>query len=466
MGIDVLCVRGGARMLLDAVVERFVERSPMAVAVRGAFEYALDPTHLDDLFVTIAGRRDDRELLFSTCVDLMATVVCRVKPSVHAACQATDHLSVSVAAVYARLARVPAAAGRELVRHTADRLAPVIRSMGGVPDPLPGYRVKILDGNHLGKTQRRLKPLRDVIAGPLPGQTLVVLDPALGLAIDVVCCEDAHAQERSLLDPVLETVAEKDVWVADRNFCTTGFLFGVAERKGFFVIRRHASTLSWERESEWKEVGRTDTGALAEQTIWLTEPGGAELAVRRVRLTLDHPTRDGDGVIEVLTNLPAEVAAASAVAELYRGRWSVEGLFLRLTTVLKCEVNTLGYPPAALFGFCVALAAGNVYAGVKGAVRAAHGATVADGVSDYHLALEVSGVCPGLWIAVPVETWAGIGAWSVGQMAEWLKGLARGANLGRYRKATGGPKKPRTTRTRFPDAKHIATSRLLKGEQT
>ncbi len=454
-------------MLLDAVVTRFVERSPMAVAVRGAFEYALDPAHLDALFVHIAGDRDDRELLFSTCVDLMATVVCRVNPSIHAAYQADDHLPVSVSAVYARLARVPAAAGRDLVRHTADRLGPVIRAMGGaVPDPLPGYRVKILDGNHLGKTQRRLKPLRDVIAGPLPGQALVVLDPALGLAIDVVPCEDGHAQERSLLDTILETVAANDVWVADRNFCTTGFLFGIARRKGFFVIRRHATTLTWERESEWKEVGRTAAGTLAEQTIWLTEPGGAELAVRRVRLTLDHPTRDGDGVIEVLTNLPAEVATAAVVAELYRGRWSVEGLFLRLTTVLKCEVNTLGYPPAALFGFCVALAAGNVYAGVKGALRAAHGAAVADGVSDYHLALEVSGACPGLWIAIPVETWVGIGAWSVGQMAEWLKGLARGANLRRYRKATRGPKKPRPPRTRFPEAKHVATSRLLNGEQT
>lgn len=454
-------------MLLDAVVERFVERSPMAVAVRGAFEYALDPTHLDDLFVRIAGDRDDRELLFSTCVDLLATVVCRVKPSVHAAYQADDHLSVSVAAVYARLARVPPAAGRELVRHTADRLAPVIRSMGGAaPDPLPGYRVKILDGNHLGKTQRRLKALRDVAAGPLPGQTLVVLDPALGLAVDVIPCEDGHAQERSLLAPVLETVAEGDVWVADRNFCTTGFLFGVAGRKGSFVVRRHAATLSWERESDWVEVGRTDTGTLSEQTIWLVEPGGTELAVRRVRLTLDAPTRDGDGVVEVLTNLPAEVAVAALVAELYRGRWSVEGLFLRLTTVLRCEVNTLGYPPAALFGFCVALAAGNVYAGVKGALRAAHGAEVADGVSDYHLALEVSGVCPGLWVAVPAQTWAVIGAWPVGRMAEWLKGLARGATLGRYQKATRGPKKPRTPRTRFAEEKHVATSRLLKGEQT
>lgn len=460
-------VWGVTRMLMDAVLERFIAKSPMAVAVRGAFEYALSPTPLDDLFVRTAGHRDDRQLLFSTCVDLMATVVCRVKPSVHAAYQAQDHLPVNVTAVYARLARVPGAAGRELVRHTADRLGPVIRAMGGAePNPLPGYRVKVLDGNHLGKTQRRIQPLRDVVAGPLPGQTLVVLDPTLGLAIDVVACEDGHAQERSLLGPILSTVAENDVWVADRNFCTTGFLFGIAGRNGFFVIRRHATTLSWERESEWVPAGRTGTGTLSEQTIGLTGPDGAELSVRRVRLTLDAPTRDGDGVIEVLTNLPVEVAAASVVAELYRGRWSIEGLFLRLTTVLKCEVNTLGYPPAALFGFCVALAAGNVYAGVKGALRAAHGATVADGVSDYHLALEVSGACPGLWIAIPAQTWTEIGGWSVERMAEWLVGLARGAKLGRYRKATRGPKKPKPPRTRFPDAKHISTSRLLNGEQT
>ncbi|MDY3559629.1 transposase, partial [Gemmata sp. JC673] len=244
------------------------------------------------------------------------------------------------------------------------------------------------------------------------------------------------------------TVAGNGVWVADRNFGTTGFLFGIAQRNGSFVIRRHAATRSWERESDGAAVGRTDTGTRSEQTIWLTEPDGAERAVRRVRLTLDHPARDG--VLEVLTNLPAEVAVASAVAELYRGRWSVEGLFLRLTTVLRCEVNTLGYPPAALFGFGVALAVGNVPAAVKGALRAAHGAAVAGGVSDYHRALEVSGACPGLWIAVPVETWAGLGAWSVGQMAEWLKGLARCANLGRYRQATRGPKQPKPPRTRFP----------------
>ena len=79
-------------MLMDAVLERFIAHNPMSVAVRGAFEYALDAAHLDALLVRVAGRRDDRQLLFSTCVDLMATVVCRVKPSIRAAYQAEDYI--------------------------------------------------------------------------------------------------------------------------------------------------------------------------------------------------------------------------------------------------------------------------------------------------------------------------------------------------------------------------------------
>jgi hypothetical protein len=94
----------------------------MAVAVRGALEYALDPAHLDALFVRSVGRRADRELLFSTCVDLMATVACRVHPSVHSADQGHAPLPVRVTARYARRARVPTTATRDLVRHTADRL--------------------------------------------------------------------------------------------------------------------------------------------------------------------------------------------------------------------------------------------------------------------------------------------------------------------------------------------------------
>jgi len=52
----------------------------------------------------------------------------------------------------------------------------------------------------------------------LPGQSLVVLDPALMLAVDIFPGEDGHAQERSLLKEVIATVEEDDVWIAEREF--------------------------------------------------------------------------------------------------------------------------------------------------------------------------------------------------------------------------------------------------------
>ncbi|MDM8555587.1 hypothetical protein QUF75_12720 [Desulfococcaceae bacterium HSG7] len=33
---------------------------------------------------------------------------------------------------------------------------------------------------------------------------------------------------------------ENDVWVADRNFSTCGFITGIADSGAFFIIRLHA----------------------------------------------------------------------------------------------------------------------------------------------------------------------------------------------------------------------------------
>ena len=69
--------------------------------------------------------------------------------------------------------------------------------------------------------------LRKTKAGALPGQSLVLLDPQAKLIDKIVCCEDGHAQERSLLDRVLEDVRKNDLLIDDRNFCTLCFLFAL-----------------------------------------------------------------------------------------------------------------------------------------------------------------------------------------------------------------------------------------------
>mgnify|MGYP001554462845 CR=1 FL=1 len=130
-------------------------------------------------------------------------------------------MSVSVTSVYNKLNAMESNVSAELVRETAASMEAIVRHLkGNLPDWLPGYRVKILDGNAIAASEHRLKSLRDCNSAPLPGKSLVVLDPSLMLAIDVFPCEDGHAQERSLLPQVLATIESDDVWIADRNFCT------------------------------------------------------------------------------------------------------------------------------------------------------------------------------------------------------------------------------------------------------
>jgi IS4 transposase len=454
-------------MLCSKVFDRFVAKSPVTVLLRGVLERALTADFLNGLFEDTAEQQYTRELQFANTVDLMAAVACRMYPSVHAAYQdKRETIGVSVRAVYDKLAGMEPQLGEELVRQTAARLKPVLRELGAAAPPLvKGYTTKILDGNHLGASQRRLKELRDLAAGALPGQTLVVLEPEYWLATDVFCCEDGHAQERSLLARVLERVQARDLWIADRNFCTTGFLFGLAGRQAAFVIRQHGSTLRWQREGKRRRRGRIDTGMVYEQELWLQGDSTAELPVRRVSLVLDEPTRDGETEIHVLTTLPAKVSARR-VAQLYRRRWTIEHLFLNLTTVLHCELNTLPYPRAALFGFCTALTAGNVLATVKGALQAEHGIDkVRAEVSDYHLALEVASKYPGMMIALPPEEWQPLAALPDAEFVVWLREMAARVQLKRFPKKPRGPKKPRPRRTRFAKAKHIATARLLADER-
>ncbi len=201
-------------MWLSPIFERFVEKSPVTVIVRTLMEVVLAESKLDELFEKTAQTGYTREIFFSTLVNMMIQVVCSVRQSIGSVYKAmSDEIGVSKTAVYDKLNRLEPNVSKALVKSTAIDMATIIEQLGaGLPEPLPGYRVKILDGNGLGATEHRLSVLRNTRAGPLPGKSLVVLDQALGLATDIFPCEDGHAQERSLLPEVLETVEAGDLY--------------------------------------------------------------------------------------------------------------------------------------------------------------------------------------------------------------------------------------------------------------
>ena len=154
-------------MIFDKVFKRFVEKAPAAVMVRGILERVLNPDALNALYDRVADKQYTRELLFSSVFQLMNLVVCRVQPSIHAAYQDNkEEIETSITAVYDKLSGIDTVTSRALVEDTAQQMGESVYAMKGACKPwLPGYQVKVLDGNCVEATDHRLAPLRSVGGG-------------------------------------------------------------------------------------------------------------------------------------------------------------------------------------------------------------------------------------------------------------------------------------------------------------
>jgi hypothetical protein len=450
-------------MLAD-IFQPFVQESPISVMVRGLLERMMNPKQLDEWFEQVADQQYTRDLLFSTVFELMTQVVCGVRKSVNRAYEAMSaDIPVSITSVYNKLNGIEIGTSAELVRYSAVQARWLIEEMHAQrPSLVSGYRVRMLDGNCLAASEHRLEALREESSAPLPGKSLVVYDPALGLITDEFPCEDGHAQERALLGEVLARVSSNEVWVADRNFCTRDFLSGLQQRGAFFIIREHEG-LRWRPLEAMCPHGRIETGEVAEQRIELIDEYGQAQHWRRIRIMLDTPTRDNDDRLYILTNLPQQVIDARQVAEVYRQRWTIETAFQHLEQNLNSEINTLGYPRAALFGFCVALVAYNVLAVALAALRQVHGdKTVDESVSSYALAEELSTTYRGMMIAIPAAEWVCFQHFTLTQMAWLLQELAGHIRLSAFQKKPRGPKKKSKKKAYDSKRPHVSTAKKLK----
>jgi len=451
-------------MLLKTLVKSFVEQRPYCVMVRASLERMLSPSRLDQIFHDHAVEQYERELLFSSLVEVMARVVTRIEPSVLSSYRALkDKLGVSDEAIYQKLRLVETTVSEAMVRDSFANAAGVLQQLGADDASWVGRRrVKILDGNYLQATERRIAELRTMWDAPLPGRALVVWDQQTRLVENVFLTEHGLASERSLIQDVLKTVAAGDVWIADRNFCTLGFLFGLAARQAHFVIRQHGQ-LQGILQGNRLRVGETDKGEpVWEQAVTITYEG-KQRTIRRITVELKQPTRDGDKEIHIFTNLTAREVSATKVAELYAKRWTIEVVFLELQTALRCEVHTLGYPRAALFAFCVALLLQNTFSMLQGSLRSAHGQkTVDEQVSAVLLSQELRKTYDGMMVQVPPVHWEEISYMPLKSFASLLKEWAQQMDLTRYRKTPRGPKIPQPKRTPRSKGGRVSTMTILK----
>lgn len=448
---------------LTPLLERFAERTPLPVLARGVLERCLDAPQLDVWFESVADQQYTRKLLFSQVYELMTQVVFRHQPSINTAYQnAVEPLGVSLTSVYNKLNGIEPATSAALVSYSAQQAEALVREVGGTEAALlPGLRVKMLDGNALGKREHRLAETRNSTAAPLPGKTLDIYEPELGLITHSFPCEDAYTQERALLPAVLGTVEAGDVVVADRNFCTTEFLSGLGERNAMGLIREHGQIRYRPLEAVGETV-RIEGASIREQRVQLMTDGEPGIILRRIRVELDTPDRNGERIISLLTHIPAETADAQTLAALYRKRWRIEVAFLQMTVQLRCEINTLGYPRAALFGFAVAAVAFNTVAVVMAALRAAHPDTnIQADISTYYIANEMANMAESLDTIIDPGAWQPIREAAIPELGVWLLLLAGRAQLRKYAKHPRGQKKPTPARKNDPAKPHVSTQRLL-----
>ena len=368
--------------------------------------------------------------------------------------------------MYTKLKGLETHTSSELVRYSAAQFTPLIEQVGGEREPwLDGHRVKILAGNCIEASQRRLGALREVQVAALPGKSLVVYEPACGLVTDVVPCEDGHAQERSLFKALLRTAQAGDLWIADRTFCPREFLAELDSHGAFFVLREHQG-LPWEMVSPLGLEPRLDTGHVAEQRGRFVDANSRVHRCRRLRLTLKEATRDGETLRYILTNVPRQTASTACVSELYRQRWTLETAFKHIEASFHSAINTLGSPKAALCGFGLALVASNVLAVVLAARRGVHGQEKIDQeVSLYSVANAIATTSTGMMIAIPEPAWGVFATMSTLELAKILGDLAHYVRLEAFRKSPTRARKTRSNPKRSSKKGHVSTAKLLKSRK-
>lgn len=438
------------------MLESFRQKTPMPCLLMGLLARCFSAERLDALFAEHAETQYAREVTFSTVCDLMLGVVLKIHPSVHAAYQKSQEpLGITVSALYEKLKGVEFGVSRALLRETALDLSKILDGLNGKPEPwLPGYSIRILDGNCLAASEKRLAVHKGVAGAALPGKSLVVFDPERNLALDVFQCEDGHAQERRLLGAVAATARPGEVWIEDRNFCTLGFLEAMAGNGARVVVRQHGN-LPFAGKPPFVLVSERDGRRVSEQAV---EIGGREY--RRIRVELENPTRDGDPRLDIITDLPAEFDAET-VAGLYRKRWEIETAFQKIEKYFNSEIETLAYPKAALFGFALSLVAYNVFSAIIAALEAAHEKPLRGEISGYYIALDIAATFLALVQLSDAADWDFAARCAPGEFAEWLRGTARNVQLRTLKKHPRGPKKPAAKTPHNPKQPHVSTYQLL-----
>jgi hypothetical protein len=447
----------------SVVLQRFIQKNPLSVMVR-CLSGQVMCEDLDQVFEQHRSQCYEDQLKFSALAASVAEIALGTVENPNQAYKAYRcELQVSRTAYYDKLNHVEPAISEGIVCSSAQQSTKLLMEIGcGEWEVLPDYRCIALDGNHLQKSEKRLGVLRGLCAAGLPGTAVARYDLQSQLFTHAYLIEDAHAHESSTLDRVIEDLTARTLVLADRHFCIVDFLWKIDQRGAAFVIRQHGR-LKGELIGKRKKRGHSPNGVVYEQNLRISN-GENTMVVRRITLELSEPTRDGETVIHILSNVPVKDASAIRLAGLYHQRWEVENAFHILTMTLTCELKSLGQPRAALFLFCMAMMAFNTRQVLLGALFAQHGQNDVEQMSQFQVAKAIVGPMEGLLTALPEQEWKRLVPQNLRSCSLFLLKVSRHVDVKSYRKSVRGPKKKPPTRKRCKAGTHVSTFKLLNSK--
>lgn len=453
-----------SRKMFAEIFEKFADQRPIAVLGKMSVHAIFSNEMIDRIFVETSKSQYTKELAFSACARLLGEVALLGTSSVNSAYKRLDaSIAVSISAVYQKLRNVEPAVCQALVEVPAAKaVALVYRLKSARKQPIAGYKLRIIDGNYLARSERRIKELRDSNVASIPGMSMVVYDYATELITELRVDEDGHANERKLTPALWDIAQEGDLFLADRLYCTYSVIDILNQRKSKFLIRHHGLIPLHFLGPEVKGCSRCKTGKVSFRKVELK----ANRCVTAITITRDKPTKDGKSQVVLLTNIEVTKELAVQLADLYLKRWKIEEAFRQLTEYLSCEVRALGYPRAALLAFSLAITAYNCLRCIKAAVANHFGTEETDEkLSMFYVGQELKQTMGGLEVAIDNGYWKQYESMSIEELAENMKHVAKRIRFERYQKSPRSPKKKKIPVKRKSHI-HAATADILAVRKT
>ena len=342
---------------MDAFNRQLRDRIPLALATLELFDFAFDDVMLDALYERHRGRCYTDTLTFPDLLRLVRDCLLQHGGSgrrLYTQLQRGDDdddgplAPVDESNFYRKLARMPVAASRALLRQCTARL------MGLSPLPavlLPGcveaFEVVVIDGKKVKNAAKRLKPTRGFSGKLLGAKALIAMHARSGLALAMSDALDGEANDVPLVDELLpqvrETIADRPIlWLADRQFCDPSTLAKLSRRPGAdrFVVRVRKG-LTFQAESTHEILD--DPGRTVIDEIGAFGKGKPAMRLRRITLL-----RPGEEDVILLTDLLDEQAFdALDLLKLYRRRWGIEQMFQQVTETFALQ-HLIGCTPRAI----------------------------------------------------------------------------------------------------------------------